>query len=603
MKRAARLLLALLPAMLVFLMIYFKPFYTLDAMLCDWLYAQMNGVGDTIKLICIDEKTLAEYGTFTTWSREKSAELIDVLYADSNKSPKVLAFDLIFTGQGDEKADERLTEAAKKVPNLVLATNLLYRGNTVYGESFGPYYEIQNIAGEELPYEALGKTARSGFANAELSKDGFVRTTSVKKNVNGQTRYSFSGEIVRTYLGATGENLDCDTLEKEERVQFFYSGKPGEFIHYSMKDVLDGSVRAEEFQDCIVLVGVYAPGMQDAYHNAAKRGQDMYGVEINANIVRALMLDKTAVVVNPLWVALVVASIIFLYVYLARIMNLYPALLMGLWVLLLSGIIGRVLAVRGFLISQVYTLLIILLIWAWIIIEKYVFEAVRRRQTLSTFRKYMAPQVIDSLTKDDLFEIKLGGEKRQVAILFVDIRGFTQMSEALNPEQVVQILNRYLSLVTECVFEYGGMLDKFIGDAAMAIFNAPNDQKEYVKKAIQSGLMMQEKGKALGQKLLEQYGKQVDFGVGIHTGEAVVGNIGCEIRMDYTAIGDTVNTASRIEGCSKKGEVLVSEVVYSLVKDDFEMEEKDFVSLKGKAEKVKIYRVIAEKEKRGDGEE
>ena len=215
---------------------------------------------------------------------------------------------------------------------------------------------------------------------------------------------------------------------------------------------------------------------------------------------------------------------------------------------------------------------------------------------LSTFKKYVASQVVDELAKDDNFKTRLGGEKRPVAVLFVDIRGFTPLSESLMPEQVVKILNEYLALTTASILQNNGMLDKFIGDATMAVFNAPLDLDDYVFRAVQTALDMRKGSEKLAQNLQEQFGKTVSFGIGVNCGEAVVGNIGCEFRMDYTAIGDTVNTAARLESRAKPGEILISQAVYDTVKDRILAEEVGPMELKGKSNTVMVYRVLDVKE-------
>ena len=175
--------------------------------------------------------------------------------------------------------------------------------------------------------------------------------------------------------------------------------------------------------------------------------------------------------------------------------------------------------------------------------------------------------------------------------MFVDIRGFTPMSESLKPEQVVEILNEYLSLTTNAIFQNGGTLDKFVGDATMAVFNAPFDLEDYVYKAVCTARDIAAGSAELEKKLMERFGKTVSFGIGVNCGEAVVGNIGCEYRMDYTAIGDTVNTAARLESNAKAGQILISEAVYEAVKDRLEVTEVGVIPLKGKSNGVFVYSV------------
>ena len=195
--------------------------------------------------------------------------------------------------------------------------------------------------------------------------------------------------------------------------------------------------------------------------------------------------------------------------------------------------------------------------------------------------------------KGNDFEIKLGGEKRDVAVLFVDIRGFTPMSENLQPEQVVQILNEYLTLTTESIFKHNGMLDKFIGDATMAVFNAPFDLEDYLYEAVATAWDIKNGSEKLEKKLMEQFGRTVSFGIGVNCGDAVVGNIGCEFRMDYTAIGDTVNTAARLESKAAPGQILISEKLYGALKDRIEAEKIGEMELKGKSQKITVYSVTS----------
>lgn len=589
MKKYTNCLIALIPAILVFFLILKEPFYGLDCMITDSLYSQMNGTGNDIKIIAIDEESLTEYGPLAEWSRDKSTALLNRLYEDDSKSPAVVAFDIMFIGDDDKSVDEGLVEASEG-KNVVSATNIVYRGTTRYDSNGMPYYDARNIEMEERPFSALNEVVESGFANADISKDGFVRSARTSVDINGEQRYSFAAQVYRTYMSSLSKGKEADDyLKGKKQTYFYYSGKPGEFEHYSLKDVLDGKIPGEAFKDCIVYVGAYAPGLQDSYHSAAKRGTDMYGVEINANITRALMLDKTANKINPLYVALVAAVLFFIYTLLAQKMSMYPAVLSGLWIVIIDVVTGKVLSMNGKLISQIYTIIVWVLVSAFIIIQKYLWEKIKKRQVINSFKKYMAPQVIDQMAKDDEFEFELGGVRRDVAVLFVDIRGFTSLSEALTPEEIVRILNRYLTLTSECIFEYGGMVDKFVGDCTMAIFNAPNDQEDYVFKAVQAGILMKEKGEVLGKELEEEYGRRVSFGIGIHTGPAVVGNIGSERRMDYTAIGDTVNTASRIESKSGAGELLVSEEVFIQLEGRINAEFKEKMTLKGKAKPVKVY--------------
>ena len=590
MKMIAEFLIPLAAAVLTALTVIAEPFFELDAMLCDAVYSQMNGTGDEIVIVAIDEETLAEYGAFSDWSRERCAQLADYLYSDENYTPAVLAFDIVFSGETDEQTDKKLVNSLLG-HNVVTATNLVYRGTTIYADGT-QNFDSWNIEMEERPFSALDSAVNTGFANAQLSRDGFVRSVQLWTEFQGEIRYSFAAQIYSQYQKSLGREVVFPKTNARNQVLFNYSGKPGEFQHFSLKDVLSGKIDKRNFDNKIVMVGAYAAGMQDSFHTPADRGRDMYGVELNANIVRALAVGKTSQRAPAAVHAAAAAALVFIYVFTARKMKMYPALLSVIWIIIADIGAGFILSRCGITITLIYPILTAIVFAAAIFIEKYIAETMRKKRILQSFEKYLAPQVIKKLSKDEEYDFTLGVEKREVCVLFVDIRGFTAMSEKLAPEEVAQILNEYLSEVTDCIFRHSGMLDKFIGDAAMAVFNAPTDLDDYLFEAVCAAVDIRNGGKKLGESLKEKYGRTVSFGIGVNCGEAVVGNIGCEIRMDYTAIGDTVNTAARLEAKAAGGEILISEELFERLKDRIDAQFKEETTLKGKALPVKIYSVL-----------
>jgi adenylate cyclase len=388
-----------------------------------------------------------------------------------------------------------------------------------------------------------------------------------------------------------GEEAVKPEVNMINQCHFFYSGVVNEYGTVSLQEVLsdDFQKRKGTFKDSIVLVGAYASGMQDAYRAAIDRGQSMQGVEINANLLQALMDGKTAVEASRHVHAAIMFVITYLIFFLVRKQKLIISIVEMVAFTGIHLLVGRIMALNGKVITQLYVVIVFALIIVYLIVEKYLVEKLRRRKMLSTFKQYMAPQVVDKLTKGNDFEIKLGGEKRDVAVMFVDIRGFTPMSENLAPEEVVSILNEYLALTTASVLDNEGTLDKFIGDATMAVFNAPFDLEDYEYKAVCAAWDIVKGAKELEKKCMERFGKSVAFGVGVNCGEAVVGNIGCDFRMDYTAIGDTVNTAARLESNAKRGQVLISEHIYERLKGRIQVKEIGVIPLKGKTQGVCVY--------------
>lgn len=586
--------LPLIPALIIGILLITEPFYNLDVLICDMAYSDISGPSPKIKIIGIDEETLTAYGNFSNWSREKSAELVELLCEDEATAPCLLGFDIMFIGEGtNPETDARLVEACKKAGNVVLATSLVYRGMTKVDENGNRYYDEWNIEMEEMPFEALNEVADSGFATVLMSKDGFVRTAQLFAETEAGHRTSFSYALYERYMEIIGEKAVKPEVNSINQLHFFYSGEVGEYSTFSLCDVLEGKVPKSEFTDCIVLVGAYASGMQDSYRAAIDRGQSMQGVEINANVLQALMDGKTATEVSNKLHAVIMVILTYLVFFIVRKQKMAPAIIETVVVMGVHLLTGRIMASNGKMITQIYVMIVCVLIIAYLLVEKYLLEKLRRRKMLSTFKQYMAPQVVDKLTKGNDFEVKLGGEKRDVAVLFVDIRGFTPMSENLQPEQVVQILNEYLTLTTESIFKHNGMLDKFIGDATMAVFNAPFDLEDYLYEAVATAWDIKSGSEKLEKKLMEQFGRTVSFGIGVNCGDAVVGNIGCNFRMDYTAIGDTVNTAARLESRAKAGQILISEKLYKALEDRIEAEEVGEMELKGKSNKIMVYNVTA----------
>lgn len=566
------------------------PLQMVDHMMRDALYQVPKGTSPEIKIIGIDEEILNEYGVFQEWSREKIAELISLLTANPNYAPAVIGLDILFIGETEGDADIALANACEQAGNVVTAANIVYRTAIEKSTDGVMYYDVWNADMVEIPYSALNDATTHGFTNALQDNDGYTRQTQLFVKYEGKNLESFAYSIYRNFQEKLGREVVTPKTYSRNMMQFLFSGKIGGYEKVSMCDVLNGKVDIKAFQDCIVLIGCYAPGMLDAYNVAVERGSQMYGVEIHANIIQSLLEGKTAVPVNSKGAALVAAVVVMIYfAFAARNNHLLSTLLSGMALMIVWAIAGKLLVGKGFTLSLLYFEGVILFLMIYFIVNKYVLEKYRRRRVLLAFEKYVAPQVVKQLASQGEFEIKLGGEKREIAVLFVDIRGFTPMSEGLEPEQVVGILNEYLELTSRAIFQNQGTLDKFIGDATMAIFNAPFDSEDYIYRAICTARDIVEGTEALSKKLMERFGKTISFGIGINCGPAVVGNIGSERRMDYTAIGDTVNTAARLESVASRGQVLMSEAVYQAMKDRVEAEPVGELELKGKSQKVMTY--------------
>lgn len=454
--------------------------------------------------------------------------------------------------------------------------------------TYNPYHVDYVIE----PYESLRDSAITGYANTTVDMDGYVRQAMAYIDYEGERAYSLSSRVYEMLQESQGkEAVFPATYGRSNRFYFTYSGKPGGYNVVSMADVLSGSIDAGIFQGAAVLVGAYAVGMQDSYTPAISHNSQMYGVEIHANIIEALLEGKTQTPFSPILYAVAAGILCGLFFLAARKAKILLTGILFVLAAVLNVVFARIMYQQGSIVPVILLPIVLALIFLARVIQGYLTEIMRRRRVVNVFKQYVAPQVVDKISKDRDFELVLGGENRHIAVLFVDIRGFTTMSESMQPEEVVEILNEYLSLTTKSIFDNGGTLDKFVGDATMAVFNAPFELDDYIFRAVCTAWDMRAGADELADKFEKRFGKSVAFGIGVNCGNAVVGNIGCEFRMDYTAIGDTVNTAARLESNAKRGQILISEEVYEAVKDRVNVTPIGEIPLKGKSKGVFVYQL------------
>lgn len=585
MKNRSKTLTAIEAAVIfviAFLVTFSNVFYPFDILLRDRLYQPHRGINNKIKILAIDDKTLQEIGPFGTWSRDVYADVIGKL----GEYPAVVSLDIMIFGDMDEQGDKTFREACERSGRVVSGSYINY--NTAYktDENGDPYIDRFNIESIEQPI--IEDVVKTGFVNAVPDDDGIVRSVRLSVEKDGEIHKSFAAQTYSSYCEYIGVKENTPVLDSNGRMWISYAGKPSDYEHIPLCSLLDGSVDPKVFTDCIVIVGAYASGLQDQFSVPGCADQ-MFGAEIHANIVQGMLDGKYPVPAGQTVSALLAAAVACLVYVASR--SLKMKFSTPIMIVTAAGCVafGIVMNNSGTVFPILYAPLFSVLCYLINVIRKYAEEAAEKRRITDAFKKYVAPQVVEDIAKKGNYHIKLGGENRDIAVLFVDIRGFTPMSESLEPEQVVDILNSYLNLTTNAIFSNGGTLDKFIGDATMAVFNAPFDLDDYVYRAVKTAWDIVCGGNAIESKFKEKYGKSVAFGVGVNCGPAVVGNIGCDFRMDYTAIGDTVNTAARLEANAKRGQVLISESVYLRVKDRVTVEPIGEIPLKGKSKGVFVY--------------
>ena len=534
-----------------------------DLAVSDALYQQPSATNGELVLVGIDQRALDVLGPYSQWDRSVMARALEALNRSEDCRPAVIGVDVLYAGETQPDLDRQLTEAAERYGNIVTASLAEFGSDLVARD--GEYYLDQfAVLSFDQPFDALRRVSQQGHINAMLDKDGILRHHMLFLRLpDGHQVPSLALAAANLYREQQG--LEPVEPPPTDRLGFWYlpfCGRPGDLSEsISLADLLSGEVPADYFSGKIVLIGPYAAGLQDSYLTAVDHARPMYGVEFQANAILALLReDYRQEVGDGLQLLLL---FLLLLASLAGFWQRPVKWAVGLWASLLAGwvLLCRGLYMAGWVLHVLWVPVGVTVLFAGCLALNYIQAALERQRVTGTFKHYVAPEIVNELLSRGPEALQLGGKLTTIAVLFVDVRGFTPMSELLKPEQVVEILNRYLTLISDCILRNGGTLDKFVGDAAMAFWGAPLEQEDFVMRAVQAAADMVEGSRALSQELLEKYNRTVSFGIGIHLGDAVVGNIGSPQRMDYTAIGDTVNTAARLEANAPGGTIYISRAV------------------------------------------
>ncbi|MGG1518347.1 adenylate/guanylate cyclase domain-containing protein [Paenibacillus oryzisoli] len=557
---------------------------------------------DRIKIVKIDEKSLAAIGKFP-WDRKVYAQLIEKL---EQSGAAAIGIDVVLAEPSKDPADDKaLADVLAKYANVILPIQINYPSK-------------QQQAGELIPeridYPASTLTTNKGqmaHINVFVDKDGKARKLPVGlPDEKGQYIPAFSVALANMVLGkdekvsrdeATGKWLrGSETIPTNDRNQatteFFTTPRQevDASTGYELLSVIDvlNSAKPLPLEGSIVLVGPFVTAMQDEYPTPISSVK-MFGIEIHANMIQTLLESKFYNDMSKPAGAAVILVMALLAIYLFERYKGKAALFIFIGLFVVYGIIWLILYTVGSTFAPlVYPQFALVAIYVWSIVSHYLDERKERNRVTGIFGRFVSKSVVDELLQSGE-DVKLGGSRKDITLIFVDIRGFTPMSERLEPEQVIQVLNEYLDVCTKAIFKFNGTLDKFIGDGVMAMFGAPIEFDNHPEMAVRAAIEMKSQANILEQKLIDTYGIGVKFGLGINSGPAVVGNIGSEgLRLDYTAIGDTVNLSARLESNAKPGQILISEQTYERVKDKFNIVSIGEIKVKGKEKPVAVYEVL-----------
>ncbi len=481
-----------------------------------------------IVLVAIDDKTfdVDEYGDKYPFSRNKFAAVLEHVSAGA---PRLIVYDIQFTEEsGDVRADNRLIEASHEAGNVVFSTTAVAADGST--RVFG--------GGEGLQY------AQATVGNGRFKEDpgGVVRH--VARQIDGLDTLAVAA-VKR--LGRPVPPMDGDGAWID------FAGQPTHIPRVSFSDVGQGQVPASRFKDKIVVIGAVDPSLQDL-HPTPWRGGVMPGPEIHANAIATLLRGA------PLR-----SSGTALDVFLAVLLGLLApmaALLVRPWVGLLAAVAAGViyalaaqLAFNGGLIIPVVGPLVALAAgFAGTVLVHWLTATFERARTRDVFARFVPDAVVDQvLTRaTEEGDPRLGGEQMDATVMFSDLRGFTSFAEAREPERVIDVLNRYLTAMSDEILDHGGTLVAYMGDGIMAVFGAPVAAPDHADRALAAARGMLARLEEFNAWVREQgIGEGFKMGIGLHSGPVMSGNVGSARRLEYTTIGDTTNTAARLEGMTK----------------------------------------------------
>jgi adenylate cyclase len=596
-----------------------------------------------VVIIDIDERSLAKFGQWP-WPRTRVADLVAEL---TRLGALVIGFDVIFPEPdrlspglavgGFRDIDDVTRNKLLALPsNDQVFADGLRRSAVVLGQSGLPFAVSRPEPEVQIPLglATLGEDPKPfllsfpgllrnipileeaasgrGLFTIRTERDGIVRRVPMVMEAQGDIVPSLTLEMLRVVTGSDTLLIKTDPAGiKSVAVKGFQvpTDRNGQlWVHFarhdqarfiSAADVLEGRVTEDAISQKLVLIGTSAVGLLDV--KTTPLDPVMPGVEVHAQVLESALTGSVlsqpgyAILIELAEALLLGATIIWL----APILN--PSILFGFGVAFVGLLIGTswyLYLTKQILIDFTYPLLSSLLVYLSLVFSSYVREQSQRRRIRSAFGQYLSPALVEQLVQSPE-KLVLGGEQREMTIMFSDVRGFTAISESYknDPQGLTMLMNRLLTPLTNAILDRRGTIDKYMGDAIMAFWNAPLDDNSHHTNACEAAFDMLERIDALNherEREANDSGKAfipLNVGIGINTGTCVVGNMGSDLRFDYSVLGDSVNLASRLEGQSKSYgfPVIVGSATALAAKDKFAVLEIDFIAVKGKKEPEAVY--------------
>ncbi len=587
---------------------------------------------EEIVIVDIDNRSLNKLGRFHQWPRDYYAEITNYL---TQGGARAIGFDILFMERDiDRVADTMFVQATKMSGIVTHALSFsraepdafLYRMNfppegfdysrLSYGfepETMRHFPQADRFDGKFI--ELYNASKSLGFVNYQPDNDSVIRKMPLFMNFADRLYPTFAlaliinmfdvapydisivpGKFVKIKIPAIAPDEALELpIDKNGQMLINYTGTFQTFRYVSFYDVLTKRIPADFFKNKIILIGASAPGLNDL--RPVPFQEAFPGVEIHANMLYNILHGDFIYKKSP-------ATNIFILVLLCLFIGIVASFF-RMWIsipLLLFVIAGFMVATffafwtNNQWIDNVRPFIGIIASQVAVLGFKYFREIKDKKRIKQMFQNYVSPSVVNELLKNPDM-LKLGGERKIATAFFSDIKNFTSYSENLQPEQLVQYLNEYLAILTEVILKYQGYLDKYEGDAVVAIFGAPIEQPDHAIRACRAAVDIQKQLKKYQQKWKLQNRPPFETRIGLNSGPMIVGNIGGINRFDYTAIGDSVNLASRLEGTNKiyGTSIIISQSTFQLVGKYFWCRELDLIRVKGKAKPVRIYEIVDEK--------
>jgi adenylate cyclase len=561
---------------------------------------RLHGTQETpsnIAIVAIDDFSFNWTGLQWPWSRSYLAEIVDQINAGGGQ---VVGVDiLLFEPDADSANDQAFADALGRVPSAVTVVQIF--------KDPVDNFTVSTLSPPLPIYQPV--LDGSGITAFTRDEDAIIRSVQAYDTYNQKEYYHWAFEIARLYLG-----IEAPSNPTSASVQFNgqsvplrsgqllinFAGPAKTYPTYSASNVHDGITLEENpdaFRGKIVLIGATTVTMQDVYPTPFSAQVPTAGVEIVANTVDTLISGQYLREAPP-WVALIITLIAALLAALIS-RSKQPSLTITL---LVAAMLGYLAVVFVFFLKFRYilpTMIPQIMLFLGVVLptlEQAVSQELEKRRVRNLFSRFISPEMVDQMmATQDLNSLN---KRSDISIIFSDIRGFTTLSERLSPEDVVALLNPYLEAMSKVIYKHGGTVDKYEGDAIIAFFGEPVPFKDHAVRALRASLDMRIALDEL-RRQWEKEGRpnQIEMGIGINSGDVFVGLLGSAQRINYTVIGDNANLASRLQDLTKTyaWPILISESTYQQVKDEFEAEFADAVTVKGKTKPVNVYKVIGRK--------